>query len=170
MRVLVAGAGIGGLSAGIALARRGIEVEVVEAKPVDMPVGVGLVLPAKLQVTGTGDTLADLVQTAQVSVDVNIPESDAVLLQSGERASIKLESFPVHTFHGTVTVVSPQGQVQQDNRFFIARVNVSNEGGRIRPGMQGLGKISVGWHSAGYVFFRGTAMWIWGKLWSWFGW
>src|SRR5947208_899277 len=46
MRVLVAGAGIGGLSAGIALARRGIEVEVVEAKPVDMPVGVGLVLPA----------------------------------------------------------------------------------------------------------------------------
>jgi len=46
MRVLVAGAGIGGLSAGIALAQRGVEVEVVEAKPADMPVGVGLVLPA----------------------------------------------------------------------------------------------------------------------------
>jgi 2-polyprenyl-6-methoxyphenol hydroxylase-like FAD-dependent oxidoreductase len=46
VRVLVAGAGIGGLSAGIALAQRGIEVEVVEAKPVDMPMGVGLVLPA----------------------------------------------------------------------------------------------------------------------------
>jgi len=117
-----------------------------------------------------GDTLAELVQTAQVSVDVNIPESDAALLQSGERASIKLESFPVRTFHGIVTVVSPQGQVQSDKRFFVARVNVSNEGGRIRPGMQGLGKISVGWRPAGYVFFRGTAMWIWGKLWSWFGW
>jgi len=117
-----------------------------------------------------GDTLAELVQTAHVSVDVNIPESDAVLLQTGERASIKLESFPVRTFHGTVTVVSPQSQVQSDKRFFVARVNVSNEGGRIRPGMQGLGKISVGWRPAGYVFFRGTAMWIWGKLWSWFGW
>jgi 2-polyprenyl-6-methoxyphenol hydroxylase-like FAD-dependent oxidoreductase len=46
MRVLVAGAGIGGLSAGIALAQRGVEVEIVEAKPADMPVGVGLVLPA----------------------------------------------------------------------------------------------------------------------------
>jgi len=46
MRVLVVGAGIGGLSAAIALAQRGIEVELVEVKPVDTPLGIGLVLPA----------------------------------------------------------------------------------------------------------------------------
>jgi len=46
MRVLVVGAGIGGLSAGIALAQRGIEVELVEVRPVDTPLGIGLVLPA----------------------------------------------------------------------------------------------------------------------------
>jgi len=28
----------------------------------------------------------------------------------------------------------------------------------------------VGWHPAGFVLLRGSAMWLWGKLWSWFGW
>ena len=93
-----------------------------------------------------------------------------MLLRNAERASIKLESFPLRTFRGDVTVISPQTQVESEQRFFMARVNVPNPDGMIRPGMQGHGKVSVGWHPAGYVLFRGSAMWLWGKLWSWLGW
>jgi len=117
-----------------------------------------------------GDTFAEVVETSQVTVDVAIPEDDSTLLHTGERASIKLESFPLQTFHGEVTVVSPQSQVQSEQVVFLARVNVPNPEGKIRPGMEGRGKVSVGVHPAGYVFFRGFAMWIWGKLWSWLGW
>lgn len=117
-----------------------------------------------------GDTLAEIVETAHVMVDVAVPEDDANLLKRGESASIKLESFPLRTLQGHVMVVSPEGLVESDHRVFVARVDVPNEDGALRPGMQGLGKVSVGWHPAGYVFFRGTAMWIWSKLWSWFGW
>jgi RND family efflux transporter MFP subunit len=117
-----------------------------------------------------GDTFAEIVETSNVTVDLAVPEDDATLLQSGEHAAIKLESFPVRTFRGEVTIVSPQGQVESERRVFMARVSLPNDDGLIRPGMQGQGKISVGWHPAGYVVFRGTAMWIWTKLWSWFGW
>ena len=117
-----------------------------------------------------GDTFAEIMETSHVTVDVAVPEDDATLLQSGERASIKLESFPLHTFRGEVTVISPKSQVQSEQRVFMARVKVPNQDGAIRPGMQGHGKVSVGWHPAGYVLFRGSAMWLWGKLWSWFGW
>ena len=117
-----------------------------------------------------GDTFAEIIESSHVTVDVAVPEDDAMLLRSGERASIKLESFPLRTFRGDVTVVSPQAQVESEQRFFMARVNVPNQDGTIRPGMQGHGKVSVGWHPAGYVLFRGAAMWFWGKLWSWFGW
>ncbi len=117
-----------------------------------------------------GDTFAEIIESSHVTVDVAVPEDDAMLLRSGERASIKLESFPLRTFRGDVTVISPQAQVESDQRFFMARVNVPNQDGTIRPGMQGHGKVSVGWHPAGYVLFRGSAMWLWGKLWSWFGW
>jgi RND family efflux transporter MFP subunit len=117
-----------------------------------------------------GDTFAEIIENSQVTVDVAVPEDDTMLIAKGEHASIKLESLPLRTFRGDVTVISPQSQVESDHRVFVARVNLPNEGGTIRPGMQGHGKISVGWHPAGYVFFRGSAMWIWGKLWSWFGW
>jgi multidrug efflux pump subunit AcrA (membrane-fusion protein) len=117
-----------------------------------------------------GDTFAEIMETSHVTVDVAVPEDDATLLQQDEHASVKLESFPLRTFQGQVTVVSPQSEVEGDHRVFVARVSLPNEDGAIRPGMQGLGKVSVGWHPAGYVFFRGIAMWIWGKLWSWFGW
>lgn len=117
-----------------------------------------------------GDTLAEMVETSHVTVDLAVPEDDVILLQRGESASIKLESFPLRTLQGEVTVVSPEGQVESDHRVFVARVDLPNDDGTIRPGMQGLGKVSVGWHPAGYVFFRGTAMWIWNRLWSWFGW
>ena len=117
-----------------------------------------------------GDTFAEIIEASQVTVDVAVPEDDVTLLERGERASVKLESFPLHIFRGDVTVISPQSQVESEQRVFIARVDVSNPDGTIRPGMQGHGKVSVGWHPAGYVLFRGSAMWLWGKLWSWFGW
>ncbi len=117
-----------------------------------------------------GDTLADMVETAHVTVDVGIGESDVSLVRVGDSASVKLESFPVQTFHGLVTVVSPRGEVESDHRVFVARVDIPNGNGLLRPGMQGLGKISVGFHPAGYVLFRGIGMWVWTKLWSWFGW
>jgi RND family efflux transporter MFP subunit len=117
-----------------------------------------------------GDTLAEIMETSHVTVDVAVSEDVATLLHNREQASIKLESFPLRTFRGEVTVISPQSHVESDQRVFIARVNVPNQDGTIRPGMQGHGKISVGWQPAGYVLFRGFAMWLWGKLWWWFGW
>jgi multidrug efflux pump subunit AcrA (membrane-fusion protein) len=116
------------------------------------------------------DVFAEIIQTSDVLVDVAIPEEDVTLIRDGEAASLKLESYPLQTFRGSVTVVSPRSQVESDQQVFAARVSVSNAEGKIRPGMQGHGKISVGWHPAGYVLFRGFGMWLWAKLWTWFGW
>jgi RND family efflux transporter MFP subunit len=117
-----------------------------------------------------GDTFAEIIQTSPVTADVAIAEEDVSLLRSGEAASVKLESFPLQTFRGDVTLISPQSQVEPERRVFMARVKVWNGDGAIRPGMQGRGKVFVGWHPAGYVLLRGSAMWLWGKLWAWFGW
>ena len=117
-----------------------------------------------------GDTFAEVVDTSRAIVDVAIDEDDVLLLHAGEKASIKLDGFPTRTFHGVVTVVSPRSQVQGTDRFFFARVLVSNPDGAIRDGMQGRGKVVTGWSPAGKVLFRRPAIWIWSKLWSWFGW
>ncbi|HEY6936200.1 MAG TPA: hypothetical protein VI424_03555, partial [Terriglobales bacterium] len=91
-------------------------------------------------------------------------------LRPGERAAVKLDSFPTRTFHGDVQVVSPVGTAAEDQRLFYVRVLVPNTQGVIRAGMQGRAKVSAGWHAAGYVLLRRPAMWIYSKIWSWFGW
>ena len=117
-----------------------------------------------------GDTFAEVVDASQASVDVAIDERDVTLLQPGEGAAVKLEGFPTRTFRGEVTMVSPKSQVEGDEHVFFARVRIPNSDGLIRSGMQGRGKIFTAWRPAGEVFFRRPAMWLWSKIWSWFGW
>ncbi len=117
-----------------------------------------------------GDTFAEVADNSMARVDVAIDESEISLLRADQAAAIKVESFPTQTFRGHVAVVSPTSQAEGDARFFYARVDVSNPDGRLRPGMQGRGKISVGWHPIGMVLFRSPFMWLYSKLWWWFGW
>jgi len=117
-----------------------------------------------------GDSFAEIVDNSQALVDVQIDESDIGLLRRGEKASIKLDSFPTRTFHGEVMVVSPRAQFEGQERVFYARVSVPNPDGALRDGMQGRGKVSAGWRPAGVVMLRRLALWAWSRLWDWFGW
>jgi RND family efflux transporter MFP subunit len=117
-----------------------------------------------------GDVFAEVVDTSRATVDVAVEEKDAALLQQGAKAAVKLDGFPTRTFRGEVQVVSPKGAVEGEERVFYARVRVPNPDGTIRAGMQGRGKVSAGWHPAGYVLFRRVGMWFWTKIWTWIGW
>ena len=116
-----------------------------------------------------GDTFAEVVDTSRAVVDVAIEDSDAGLLAAQSPASIKLNSFPTRTLHGEVAVVSPRSALVGDSRVFYARVSVPNPDASIRAGMEGRGKIRVGWYPAGYVLFRGPLLWFYSRIWSWFG-
>lgn len=117
-----------------------------------------------------GDSFAEVVDTSSAVVDVGIDDTEAGLLKTGSKAVVKLNSYPLRTFRGSVAVVSPKGQQEGESRLFFARVLVPNQDAAIRTGMQGRGKVSVGWHPAGYVLFRTPALWLYSKVWGWFGW
>jgi RND family efflux transporter MFP subunit len=116
-----------------------------------------------------GDTFAEVLDTSRAVVDVAIDDVDASLLRAGARGAVKLNSYPTRIFRGKVGVVSPKGTAQGESRVFFARVDVPNLDGAIRAGMEGRGKISVGWYPAGYVLFRHAGLWLYSRLWSWFG-
>jgi RND family efflux transporter MFP subunit len=117
-----------------------------------------------------GDTFAEVVDTSGAEVDVAIEDVDSGLLRVGTPAVVKLNSYATRTFRGEVRVVSPKSELQGESRVFFARVLVPNEDGAIRTGMEGRGKVWVGWDPAGYVLFRRPAMWIYSRMWSWLGW
>jgi len=117
-----------------------------------------------------GDSFAEVVDASSAVVDVAVDETDAGYLHSGSKAVVKLNSYAMRTFHGQVIVVSPKGQLQGESRVFFARVLVPNTDGLIRTGMEGRGKVWVGWYPAGYVLFRRPVVWLYSRLWTWFGW
>jgi multidrug efflux pump subunit AcrA (membrane-fusion protein) len=117
-----------------------------------------------------GDSFGEVVDISQATVDVAVDDSDAALLRAGQRAVVKLISYPTRTFRGDVAVVSPKGAIVKDGAVFYARVAVPNEQGAIRAGMEGRGKVRVGWYPAGYVFFRKPFLWVYAKIWYWLGW
>jgi len=117
-----------------------------------------------------GENFAQVVNNSQATVDVAIDERDVALLHRDAKAAIKLDGLPLRTFKGSVAVVSPKSALEGEERVFYARVKVADPQNQLRPGMQGRGKISAGWHPVGYVFLRRPAMWIYSKLWSWLSW
>jgi RND family efflux transporter MFP subunit len=117
-----------------------------------------------------GDSFAEIVDTSQAMVDIAVDDEDAGLMKDGQKAVVKLNSYPTRTFHGDVAVVSPQAQLLHDVPVFYSRVAVANSDGAIRSGMEGRGKIRVGWYPSGYVLFRRIFLWIYSKLWYWLGW
>jgi RND family efflux transporter MFP subunit len=117
-----------------------------------------------------GESFVDVVDNSQALVDVAIDGADAGLLRPGQKTSLKFESFPERTFRGQVAVVSPQGLLKDNDVVFFARVGVINSDAALRAGMQGRGKIVTTWRSAGLVMLRRPVIWVWSKLWNWFGW
>jgi hypothetical protein len=67
-------------------------------------------------------------------------------------------------------MVSPKAELRHETPVFYARVAVPNPDGAIRAGMEGRGKVGVGWYPAGYVLFRRPLIWVYEKIWYWFGW
>ena len=117
-----------------------------------------------------GDKVMEIVDNSRALVDVAVSEQQFALLHLGAPGAVKLDGFPVHTFKGDLLVISPKGQAQGDEQVFFARLAVPNPDGLLRAGMQGRAKIFAGWYPLGYVIFRQPTVWIYTRLWLWFGW
>jgi GAF domain-containing protein len=117
-----------------------------------------------------GDSFTDVADTTSALVDVAIDDADVSLLRAGSQAVVKLNGYANRTFHGNVDVVSAKAEPLGETRVFFARVLVPNQEGLIRAGMEGRGKVTAGWYPSGYVLFRRPTVWLYYKLWTWFGW
>ncbi len=117
-----------------------------------------------------GDPFAEVVDTSQATVDVAVDDVDAGLVKVGQAAVIKLNSYPMRTYHGGVGILSPKAEFLHDAPVFYARVILPNSDGSLRSGMEGRGKVRIGWYPAAYVFFRRPLLWAYSKIWYWLGW
>jgi multidrug efflux pump subunit AcrA (membrane-fusion protein) len=117
-----------------------------------------------------GMPFAQVLDLSSAEVNVSVPQSDAPLVAPGQNVAIKLDSYPQRSWHGAVSILSPEAQAGDGERTFAARVLLPNDDALLQSGMAGRAKIFTGWRPAGYVLLRRPALWIWQTLWDWIGW
>lgn len=78
----------------------------------------------------TDDTLFEIVDTAALWADIDIPEMQAARVMPGQRVVLTVDGLPGREFHGTVEFVSPV--VDPQTRTVRARAAVANRDGALR--------------------------------------
>ena len=82
---------------------------------------------------GGGIPLFNIVQAHKVRVFLDVPESDAVLVEQTREATIRVPALSGETFKGTVTRTS--WTLNAETRTLKVEIDIPNADGRLRPGM-----------------------------------
>jgi HlyD family secretion protein len=110
--------------------------------PIDGTVTEKLAEAGELAAPGTGLYVVSDLST--VKLTIYVPETDLGGLRIGERARIRIDSFPDRDFQGTVTWISPTAEFTprdiqtRDERVklvFAVRIQIANPDGVFKPGM-----------------------------------
>src|SRR5262245_6464291 len=93
------------------------------------------------QLLPRGAELCVVADVRTVTAEVAVPESDAGLVQPGQKTALKFNPYPGTLFRGEVARVAPRIREDGDQRFLIAEVTVPNPDGKLKTGMLGSGKV-----------------------------
>jgi hypothetical protein len=102
-------------------------------------------------------------------VVLNVDERDVAELSPGQHGELVLAGMPYERLPFTVRQLTPISTPQEGRNFF--RVEAQLEGGsvRLRPGMEGVGKVDVGERKLLWIWTHSFTEWLQLSLWRWLG-
>jgi Cu(I)/Ag(I) efflux system membrane fusion protein len=112
-----------------------------------------------------GQELYEIADLSNVWVLADVYEADIGRVHVGQKASLTLQALPGQTFTGKVSFLYPA--VNPQSRTMQARIVVPNSKGRLRPGMEGVGKITIGERQLVWIWTRKFTEWLRIALWTW---
>lgn len=115
-----------------------------------------------------GETLMTLAPKGNYRIILEIPESDIGFVEISATGEMALKSNPQKPLIFSVTRITPLARAHQTGNIFEAQADITNHAAlKLRPGLEGLAKISVGekpwiWQSS-----RRLRNWFNLQLWRW---
>lgn len=95
----------------------------------------GQVISSPTRDVGGGTLLLTMADLSRVRARVRVDETDIGKLAPGVPARIRVAAFPGRRFTGAVEKIEPQAVVDQNVTLFSVLIDVGNEDGHLRPGM-----------------------------------
>ena len=133
--------GVVSAKAQLDLAKQSLEDATVRAPAVgtviDKTVSVGTVIASATGSVSGGTTIVRMADLKTVRIRALFNETDIGNVHPGEPANVTVDAYPDRRFGGVVEKIEPQAVVQQNVTMFPVLVNLENQEGLLKPGMNG---------------------------------
>jgi RND family efflux transporter MFP subunit len=114
-----------------------------------------------------GKVLFEVAPLDAYRVILNVDERDIAEVQVGQRGELALSGMPYERLPFTVRNVTPISTAQDGRNFFRVEAQLDSTAVRLRPGMEGVGKVEVGERKLLWVWTHSFTEWLQLALWRW---
>jgi len=117
-----------------------------------------------------GGVLFELAPLDNYRIILEVDERDIAEVSLGQEGNLILSAHPTEKFPFTVSKITPVSTPQEGLNFFRVEARLKREAGkdgRLRPGMEGVGKITVEDRHLIWIWTRRAVDWVRLTLWKW---
>jgi multidrug efflux pump subunit AcrA (membrane-fusion protein) len=112
-----------------------------------------------------GDVLFEVTPLDGYRVILNVDERDIAYVEVGQAGSLVLSSIPEEPLPFRVSKITPVSVAEEGRNFFRVEAALEGNSERLRPGMEGIGKVKVGERKLLWIWTRELTQWL--RLWFW---
>ena len=114
-----------------------------------------------------GQVLFEVAPLDEYRVILKVDERDINEIVVGQRSELILPSMPGETFSFVVNKITPVSTAEEGRNYFRVEARMVRDPGRLRPGMEGIGKITIDRRLLIWVWTHDAIDWLRLQLWRW---
>ena len=145
-----------------------LEYQIGQASLVSQISGVVVTGDLKRQIGApvkTGDVLFEVCPLEALRAQLMVPEDEIYDIEVGQEGYLATASYPAQRIKFKVERINPVAEVVNQRNVFKVRVQLLQTYPWMRPGMEGVAKVSVGKRRYVWIWTREIVNWIRMKLW-----
>lgn len=114
-----------------------------------------------------GEKLFEIAPLQSYRIILQVDEREIRHVQMGQEGHLVITGIAGEPIPFRVSKVTPVATAQEGKNFFRVEASLAEAPLRLRPGMEGVGKIEVGSRSLWWIFTHSLTDWLVLKLWTW---
>ncbi len=114
-----------------------------------------------------GEKLFEIAPLQSYRIILQVDEREIRHVQMGQEGDLVITGIAGEPMPFRASKVTPVAMAQDGRNFFRVEADLMDASPRLRPGMEGVGKIRVGSRSLWWIFTHSFSDWLILKLWTW---
>jgi len=116
-----------------------------------------------------GDVLFEVAPLDEYRIVLEVDDADIANIEPGQTGNLALSSLPHDTMPFSVSRIVPTATAEDGRNFFAVEARLDRKIPELRPGMIGIGKVSVGDRSLLWIWTHRLSTKVRLLLWKWWG-